>query len=102
MPYVAASPDDIFRCKCCEPAVVEYKCPFTTHGKPITEAYTYLDYLKNAADGVGIVLKKSHRYYTQIQAQMACTGFTKGYFVVWTGHGKDHILVIDVSKVYLS
>ena len=42
------------------------------------------------ADGV-LSLNPSHKYYTQIQGQMALVGCSHGYFVVWTTKGLPFI-----------
>ena len=41
-----------------------------------------------------IVLKKSHKYYTQINSQIALSNSTCGYFVVWTS---QDILVQNIE-----
>ena len=40
MPYIAASPDGIAVCDCCDRSVIEFKCPFKIKGKTVHEAYT--------------------------------------------------------------
>ena len=38
-PYLAATPDGLFRCKCCGLSTVEAKCPYTVKNHLIFEAY---------------------------------------------------------------
>ena len=38
-PYLASSPDGLFRCKCCGLSTVEAKCPYTVKNHLIFEAY---------------------------------------------------------------
>ena len=87
LPYVGTSPERILLCSCCEKVFVEIKCPYSIHyTKP---CYSNLEYLR-LCDGK-TVFKKSHIYYTQCMLEMAVTGTTKNYFVVWTLRG----MIID-------
>lgn len=36
-PYLAGSPDGLFMCKCCGPATVEIKCPYSVRNENIME-----------------------------------------------------------------
>ena len=77
-PYIAASPDGMFSCKCHEGYVIEIKCPFKHRDQFIKERINDCDFLE-ILDGK-IHLKKFHKYYTQ----MAVTGTRFLYFIVWT------------------
>ena len=86
-PFLAASPDGLFACDCCSSAIIEVKCPFSVKEENINLEGTYkrVEFLEGV-DGVPR-LKRTHKYYTQMQAQMWMTGTTHGYFIVWTkGH----------------
>ena len=83
-PYVAASPDGICVCKCCPDMVLEIKCPYSIRDKTIDDGWKTTDFLEKVDK---IMLKRSHKYYTQVQAQLALTKCKKGYFVVWTTVG---------------
>ena len=107
-PYIAASPDGITLCECCEKSVVEFKCPFKIKGKSVIDAFKETDFLEERdgtihlktshryafketdfleeRDGT-IHLKTSHRYYSQVQCQMAVAKANKCFFCVWTGQG---------------
>ena len=81
-PYIGATPDNIFQCKCCSPSLVEYKCPFTIKKEDIQTSWNKTDFLVNVDDT--IKLKRSHKYFTQVTGQMAVTGLRQTYFVVYT------------------
>ena len=68
-----------------EKSVVEFKCPYKIKGKSVIDAFKETDFLEER-DGT-IHLKTSHRYYSQVQCQMAVAKANKCFFCVWTGHG---------------
>ena len=82
-PYIGASPDAIMECKCHGKSVVEIKCPYSIKDSHelTPEVASKVDFLTVDPK---ICLKKSHKYYTQLNSQMALTGAKHGYFVVWT------------------
>ena len=91
MPYLAASPDGIRQCKCHGKVLVEIKCPFKYKDRIPTSLVGLDDfYLDNNSN-----LKKSHKYYTQVQLQMSVTNINSCDFVVFTERG---ILVTQVTK----
>jgi hypothetical protein len=83
--FIGASPDSIVTCSCCGEYLVEIKCPSS-----ISHSTVELDYRKTGflhqVNG-DIVLKKSHKYYTQVQGQMGVTGHKECAFIVWTPQG---------------
>ena len=83
-PYLAASPDSLLTCKCCGPATVEIKCPYSVRHDNIMEREVFerVDFLEEH-DG-SPRLKRSHKYYTQVQAQIWVCGVRYSFFVVWT------------------
>ena len=96
-PYLGATPDNIFICKCCsERYCVEYKCPFSISNEQISDSWHKTSFLEKV-DGL-LQLKRSHKYYTQINGQMAITGITQSYFVVWTTQGPPFIEKIYFDK----
>ena len=86
-PFLAASPDGLFICKCCGLATVEAKCPYSVRNDNIhvKETFERVEFLESV-DGKPR-LKRSHKYYTQIQAQMWICGVSHGFFIVWTQGG---------------
>ena len=86
-PYLAASPDSLFLCKCCGLSTVEAKCPYTVRNNNIHVKGTYdqVDFLEDFNGKPR--LNRSHKYYTQIQAQMWVCGVHHGFFIVWTQGG---------------
>lgn len=101
-PYIAATPDGICTCKCncCSDMVLEIKCPFSIRDKSVHESWGETDFLEQNGDE--IVLKQSHKYYTQIQSQLALTKCRRGYFVVWTSVGEPIIQIVDIDSEFCS
>ena len=86
-PYLAASPDGLFLCKCCGLSIVEAKCPYSVRNENIhvKETFDRVDFLEDFHGKPR--LKRSHKYYTQMQAQMWVCGVCHGFFIVWTQVG---------------
>ena len=99
-PYIGGSPDRIITCSCCRPACLEVKCPYSINHLSPHDQDAKLPYL--AKDGDELVLRTSHRYYTQCLVQMAVAELPHSYFMVWTPHGYvvDHIC-FDCNNWYL-
>jgi hypothetical protein len=76
-PYLAASPDGLVGSN----HVVEVKCPYSGREQKIAPG-TCFQFLEDK-DGK-CSLKRSHKYFDQIQGQMAITGRSMAYFVVFT------------------
>lgn len=91
-PFLAASADNLFNCSCCGKFCVELKCPFSIRKKAVQEGFKDLDYLEEINGQ--IKLKTTHKYYTQVQGQMAAYNCSKAFFVVWTPVGSPHIELI--------
>ena len=99
-PYLGATPDNIFICKCCsERYCVEYKCPFSICNEQISDSWHKTSFLEKV-DG-SLQLKRSHKYYTQINGQMVITGITQSYFVVWTTQRPPFIEKIYFDKSFM-
>ena len=83
-PCLTASPDGLFLCKCCGLSIVEAKCPYTVRNEHIhvRDTFDRVDFLEDFHGKHR--LKRSHKYYTQIQAQMWVCGVCHGFFIVWT------------------
>eukprot|EP00795_Rhopilema_esculentum_P007357 gene7357-13089_t len=78
-PFIRATPDSIFTCKCCDggKVPVEYKCSYKLCDKCIgiynvLDAFKELDYLEEREGK--ICLSKSHKYYSQVTTQTALLG----------------------------
>ena len=86
-PYLAASPDGLFYCRCHGLSIIEAKCPYAVRNDNIhvKETYYRVDFLEDFNGKP--CLKRTHKYYTQMQAQMWVVGATHGYFIVWTQGG---------------
>ena len=91
-PYIACSPDGFIVCKCHGRVCLEVKCPFKIFNKTIKEGANECDFFTIKNDQIS--LNKNHKYYTQINSQIAITNCKSAYFIVWTL--KD--LYIEVVK----
>lgn len=86
-PYLAASPDGLFYCRCHGLSIIEAKCPYSVRNDNlhVKETYDHVDFLEDFNGKPR--LKCTHKYYTQMQAQMWVVGASHGYFIVWTQGG---------------
>lgn len=80
--FLAATPDLLVECSCCGPAVVEVKCPWTVRDTSLADLY------KDPRGPVievdkAPVLKESHDYFYQVQAQMLACNVPHADFVLW-------------------
>ena len=76
LPYLAASPDGLVECDCCDRRVLELKCPYCL--KSEVKSIKDVPYLKDGC------LKEDHDYYYQMQMQMLCTKTKYADFFVWS------------------
>ena len=84
-PGIACSPDGIVSCKMCGQFLIEIKCSFKYkcfHPKNALK----LSGICLEKDG-NLVVKQSHKYYYQMQGQMALTGISKSVLVLYTHKG---------------
>lgn len=80
-PYLAASPDGLISCECCDDGVLEIKCPYS--------AGCVSDVLKQKSGclescGDSVQLKRSHMYFYQVQLQLLVCERQWCDFVLWT------------------
>ena len=96
-PYISASPDAHTKCKCCGDSIVEIKCPYVLRDSQggIDNDWHKTDFLHKEDELIR--LKESHKYYTQVQSQMAVTNTKACFFVVWCPNGKPHIEKIQFN-----
>ena len=84
--------------------ILEIKCPFSINNKDVTrispieiaERYPAEFCLEIRADGT-VQLKRMHRYYTQIQGELAVKGKRWADFVVWTQSPADNLFIERVT-----
>lgn len=84
--WLGASPDGLIHdpATCGDPdGVLEIKCPFSVRSIKINEAAQTPGFYCQWKDGQ-LHLKRNHKYYYQVQGQMAITGRNWCDFVVWT------------------
>ena len=63
--------------------IVEVKCPYKARDKTLDDMYYDNSFCLCLADGVP-TLKKTHKYFYQVQCQMAMTGIHTCDFMAWT------------------
>ncbi|XP_053895625.1 uncharacterized protein LOC128843106 [Malaclemys terrapin pileata] len=86
--WLAASPDGIVR-EAGTGKLLEVKCPYKHRDKTVKEACKDTAFCLEA-DGESYSLKRNHPYYTQVQCELATTGFDRADFVVHTN--KDTVI----------
>lgn len=95
-PYLAASPDLMVTCDCHGKAICEIKCPYTI--RDAIPSSSNVQYLRDNSNGES-KLSDSHKYYSQIQAQMGILKLKICYFFVFTCHGYHMELIpLDDQK----
>ena len=95
-PHIGASPDYSLECRCHGVFVCEIKCPSSI--KSTVPSAHNLEYLQ-VEPGIGevpdqVTLKQRHKYFFQVQGQMAITNIEKAIFFVYTKHGY-HMEIIN-------
>lgn len=88
-PFLGASPDGMVCCSCCGKGVLEIKCPFKYRDYSPTDdpALSDSNYcLKRSPNGT-IHLSSKHKYYYQVQGQIALCNAVYCDFVCWTEKG---------------
>ena len=81
-PYLGATPDGWVGCDCCGRGIVEIKCPYTyrsMHPDAINDSTFYLQRFSDQ-----LKLDPKHKYYYQVQMQLALCEVNYCDFVVWT------------------
>ncbi len=84
-PHLGASPDGLVSCSCCGEGLLEIKCPYSKRDVNPTDIVDPSFYLNNTEDG--LKLSHTHKYYFQVQGQMAICERSYTDFVCWTPHG---------------
>ena len=103
-PFLAGSPDALISCLCCGKGVLEVKNPFNSRYKTISEI-VQSDSMSCLEESNGqIALKKSHKYYAQVQCEMYVSGCKYGDFVLRTCAKSDNIFIerIDIHDEFVA
>ena len=79
-PFLGASPDLLVECSCCGQGIVEIKCPYSIVNK--TPTSDNLPYLKTVEGKIS--LNRKHKYFAQIQGQMALSKRKWCHFFIFT------------------
>lgn len=82
-PEIGATPDALVHCACCGNGCVEIKCPFKHRDNEILQACIDKGFCLQFTEG-RLELKKTHKYYKQVQTQIFVTESQFCDFVVWT------------------
>ena len=88
-PFLGASPDGLVSCTCCGTGVVEIKCPFKYRHCMPTNCEQLSDttyFLKRGTTGE-IHLSPTHKYFYQVQGQIALCRAAYCDFICWTTKG---------------
>ena len=83
-PCIAASPDNIRSCKCCEPGIVEFKCPYKSRNRHPRKAFVDPSIGGTTLEDGTYSLNKNHKYYFQVQGAMAAVGIAYCDLVIFT------------------
>ena len=94
--WLGASLDGIRKCSCCNPAVVEFKCPF--NGKDLDPKNAFLlPSVGGVKDKDGnFSLDNNHLHYFQVQTYMAVSGYNTCEFVTYTSKG-IHVVKVNFN-----
>ena len=100
---LGASPDRMVYDPSATPShgLLEVKCPISLYDHDLTpeEGATQADFFCSLIDGKP-TLKMTHRYYTQVQGQLAVTGLEWCDFVVWSGPARLSVERIKFDRVF--
>ena len=94
LPHLGASPDGIIECDCHGRGTIEIKCPFSCRKKGFEEASENSTFFLEYFNG-RLTVKKSHKYYYQLQAQMKLSQTSYCDLVVWN---EEELIVVQVKK----
>jgi len=96
-PFIAATPDGIVSFNCCQKTVLEIKCPYVLSEESVSVGWRKLNFLE--CNHEILSLKKTHRYFTQVQSQMSVTGCKSARILVWSSKG-SLIINIEVDQIF--
>ena len=96
-PYLGASADGIGSCDCHEDRVVEIKCTYKHRDQTVFQAARGDNGFFITTDGK---LKRSHRYFSQVQLEMLANGKRFCDFVVFTNAGLHNIDSIPFDQQF--
>ena len=81
-PHLGASPDALVECSCCGQGIVEIKCPFSAKDSHPAKLHEFKNSFLNKFG-----LNRNHKYFTQVQGQLAVCQKRYCDFIVWTPKG---------------
>ena len=71
--FIGASIDGLVECSCCEPAILEVKCPYSIRHGTVAVNGKKLQYLTD-----DLKLKQNHTYYYQLQTYLGVYKYKMG------------------------
>ena len=90
-PCLGTSPDGVFECEQCGKFLIEIKCLYKERNGYAKNGGVASDILiKTDSD---LVMNPRHRYYAQVQGQMAIAGIFHCYLVLYSNRGIHETLV---------
>ena len=87
--FIGASIDGLVECSCCEPAILEVKCPYSIRDGTVAVDGKKLIYLTD-----DLKLKKTHPHYSQLQTYLGVYHCKIGYFCVYT---PQDVLILNIN-----
>lgn len=97
--FLGATPDLLVKCSCCGEGTVEVKCPWTVRDGQLCDLLHEKSSCVSECEG-SLRLKKSHRYYYQIQVQLFVWKREYCDFVLWTC-SEVHVERVKADKEFL-
>lgn len=97
--FLGATPDLLVKCSCCGEGTVEVKCPWTVRDGQLCDLLREKSSCVSECEG-SLRLKKSHRYYYQIQVQLFVWKREYCDFVLWTCT-EIHVERVKADKEFL-
>ena len=87
--FIGASVYGFVECSCCEPAILEVKCPYSIRNGTVAIDGKKLQYLTDDLN-----LKRNHTYYYQLQTYLGVYKCKMGYFCVYT---PQDVLILHID-----
>lgn len=85
--FIAATPDSVVSCNCCEEGICEVKCPDSLRDCDPNQVDNSSHPFLIVDDLYNVNLSALHKHYFQVQTQMFVAKAVYGDFVVWTEKG---------------
>ena len=87
--FIGGSIDGLVECSCCEPRILEVKCPYSIRDGSVAIDGYKLSYLTR-----DLKLKNTHQYYYQLQTYLGVYKCREGYFCIYT---PNDVLILRIE-----